>query len=55
MLNKMSVHNFDWTLHSLLFLHTQRVILKQQKGRNEDDNEDEEEEIGIDIDNELDE
>lgn len=27
-LNKMTVYNFDWTLHAMLFLHTQRILLK---------------------------
>lgn len=24
----MTVYNFDWTLHAMLFLHTQRVLHK---------------------------
>ena len=52
-LNKMTVNNFNWTLHALLFLHTQKVINKQnaRKANNVDDESDEdEEEVGIDID-----
>jgi hypothetical protein len=61
-LNKMTAGNFNWFLHSMLFLHTERVILKQQqKAQNqkekerteqESDYEDgyESEEVGIDID-----
>ncbi|TFK31046.1 hypothetical protein BDQ12DRAFT_701665 [Crucibulum laeve] len=32
--NKMNVENFNWTMHSLLFIHTQQIIKKQQKKRN---------------------
>ncbi|TFK31084.1 hypothetical protein BDQ12DRAFT_701659 [Crucibulum laeve] len=32
--NKMNVENFNWTMHSLLFIHTQHIIKKQQKKRN---------------------
>ena len=52
-LNKMTVNNFNWTLHALLFLHTQKVINKQnaKKANNVDDESDEDEEdMGIDID-----
>ncbi|TDL13563.1 hypothetical protein BD410DRAFT_735206 [Rickenella mellea] len=28
-LNKMTIGNFDWSLHALLFIHTQRVIKAQ--------------------------
>ena len=57
----MTVNNFNWTLHALLFLHTQRVIEKQkaksqrqQVGHNEsdDDKEEDDEEDDIDIDRE---
>jgi hypothetical protein len=45
----MTVDNFNWFLHSLLFLHTQRVIRKQQeRARKKEDEEDE----GIDIEDE---
>ncbi len=30
-LNKMTIGNFDWSLHALLFLHTQRVIKAQRE------------------------
>ncbi len=29
MLNKMTTNNFDWCLHALLFLHTEKVIAVQ--------------------------
>jgi hypothetical protein len=48
----MTVHNFNWFLHALLFLHTERVIKKQQekaKKKERDEDEDEEEEEGINI------
>ncbi|KAF8983847.1 hypothetical protein BDQ17DRAFT_1393908 [Cyathus striatus] len=28
-LNRMTVVNFNWTIHALLFIHTQKVIKKQ--------------------------
>jgi hypothetical protein len=50
----MTVNNFNWTLHALLFLHTQRVIEKQKAKRNNQQNSsndsEEEEDVGIDID-----
>jgi hypothetical protein len=56
-LNRMSPNNFNWFLHSLLFLHTEQVIkaqrekekAQQDRGRNEDDNDDDDD-IDIDID-----
>ena len=54
-LNQMTVDNFNWFLHCLLFLHTQRVIRKQKEKarRGEEVNEDEEmEDEGIDIEDE---
>ena len=30
-LNRMTVSNFDFTMHVLLFLHTQRVIARQEE------------------------
>ncbi|KAJ8697714.1 hypothetical protein PTI98_004490 [Pleurotus ostreatus] len=48
-LNWMTVSNFDFTMHVLLFLHTQCVIARQQ-GREEeagDESEDEEDENGV--------
>ncbi|KAF8990393.1 hypothetical protein BDQ17DRAFT_1393143 [Cyathus striatus] len=38
-LNRMSVDNFNWTLHALLYIHTQRVIQKQNKKNNQIQNE----------------
>ena len=42
-LNRMTVYNFNWLLHSMLFVHTQRKIETQEyKRQRGDDNEDEE-------------
>lgn len=49
-LNRMTVSNFDWTLHALLFLHTQRVIRRQTQKRQ--DNEGVEEDAGVEIERE---
>ncbi|KAF8988992.1 hypothetical protein BDQ17DRAFT_1257340 [Cyathus striatus] len=58
-LNRMTVDNFNWTLHALLFIHTQRVIQKQYKRLNQNMqtqlpgqqiNEDEVEANGVEID-----
>ncbi|KAF9488673.1 hypothetical protein BDN71DRAFT_1402908 [Pleurotus eryngii] len=48
-LNRMTVSNFDFTMHVLLFLHTQRVIARQQVRQEEagDESEDEEDENGV--------
>jgi hypothetical protein len=52
----MTPNNFNWLLHSLLFLHTQRVIKAQKdkaKEAEEDDDDDDEtdtEEVNIDWD-----
>ncbi|KDQ25339.1 hypothetical protein PLEOSDRAFT_1046294 [Pleurotus ostreatus PC15] len=51
-LNKMSVSNFDFTIHALLFLHTQWVIAKQQKKKQrnvEESSDDSDDEAGVDI------
>ena len=50
----MNVDNFNWFLHSLLFLHTQRVINRQKEKEKKmmDENEDEDEDDGIDIEQE---
>jgi hypothetical protein len=50
----MTINNFNWTLHALLFLHTQQVIGKQNAKRNSqsDDTDESDEEAGIDIDRE---
>jgi hypothetical protein len=45
----MTIYNFKWFLHTMLFIHTQRVIRKQKK---KDTMEDEEDEEGIDIEEE---
>ncbi|KAF8992585.1 hypothetical protein BDQ17DRAFT_1392809 [Cyathus striatus] len=34
MLNRMTVINFNWTIHALLFIHTQKVIKKQLERNN---------------------
>jgi hypothetical protein len=43
----MTLNNFNWLLHSLLFLHTQRVIKAQQdkakKSEDDDDDDDDNE------------
>ena len=59
MLSKMTAGNFNWFLHTMLFIHTQMVIQKQEKKRRREENgeeekekEEEEEEAGIDIDEE---
>ena len=59
MLKRMTVYNFKWFLHAMLFIHTQRVIQKQAiKNRREEDeeedeeDEDEESEEGTDIEEE---
>jgi len=49
----MTPNNFNWLLHSLLFLHTQRVIKAQQDKamKNEDDDDDDETDTeGVNID-----
>jgi hypothetical protein len=53
----MTPNNFNWFLHSLLFLHTQRVIKAQQDKamKNEDDEDDDDDETdteGVNIDQE---
>ena len=55
MLKRMTVYNFKWFLHAMLFIHTQWVIQKQAiKNRREEDEEDEDEESeeGTDIEEE---
>jgi len=43
-LNRTTPNNFNWFLHSLLFLHTQGIIKAQQDKamKNEDDDDDDE-------------
>ena len=45
----MTVSNFDFTMHVLLFLHTQCVIARQhvRQEEAEDESEDEEDENGV--------
>ena len=54
-LNRMTPNNFNWFLHSLLFLHTQRIIKAQKEKVNkqqdeEDDDDDDAEGVNIDRD-----
>ena len=55
-LNKMTKNNFNWTMHRLLFLHTQKIINQQnakqaRKVPEKDDSDDsDEDELGIEID-----
>jgi hypothetical protein len=49
----MTVYNFKWFLHAMLFIHTQQVIKKQRLKNNKEGDEDEDEE-GIDIEEEED-
>jgi len=44
----MTVDNFNWFLHYLLFLHTQQVIKKQREKAKKNEEVDEDDE-GIDI------
>ena len=54
MLKRMTVYNFKWFLHAMLFIHTQRVIQKRtMKDRREEEEEDEDE--GTDIEEEEEE
>ena len=54
----MTVYNFNWFLHSLLFLHTQRIINKQKEEENrkaegiEEEEDDDDDDEGIDIEEE---
>ena len=55
----MTINNFNWFLHTLLFLHCQKIMenLKEKERRRElglesDEEEDEDEEAGIEIDRE---
>jgi hypothetical protein len=43
MLKRMTVGNFNWFLHTMLFLHTERVIkrqVEQQQKKDEADKDD---------------
>jgi hypothetical protein len=47
----MTPNNFNWFLHSLPFLHTQRIIKAQQdKVKKSDDDDDETDTEGVNID-----
>ena len=53
----MTVNNFNWYLHALLFLHTERVIRRQreklQREMKEDEDEDDvDEDLGVEIERE---
>ena len=50
-INRMTVYNFKWFLHAMLFIHTQRVI-KRQRMKEESIEDDENDEEGINIDEE---
>lgn len=49
MMTKMTGGNFNWFLHTMLFIHTQQVIWKQERKKRTGKEEEEEEEMGIDI------
>jgi len=37
MLKRMTVGNFNWFLHTMLFLHTERVIKRQVEQQKKDE------------------
>jgi hypothetical protein len=41
MLKRMTVGNFNWFLHTMLFLHTERVIKRQVEKQKKNDRADE--------------
>ena len=41
-LKRMTAGNFNWLLHTMLFIHTQRVIQRQEKRGEGDVNEEDE-------------
>jgi hypothetical protein len=45
----MTVDNFNWFLHYLLFLHTQRVIKKQREKAKKNEVDEDEDSEGIEI------
>jgi len=49
-LNRMTIDNFRWFLHVMLFTHTQRVIQKQKDKEKVEENVNEEDEEGIEVD-----
>lgn len=49
-LKRMTIGNFDWFLHSMLFYHTRNVLERQQRrAENNEDEEDEEDEEDDDL------
>ncbi|KAF8991572.1 hypothetical protein BDQ17DRAFT_1392972 [Cyathus striatus] len=54
-LNRMTVANFDWTIHALLFIHTQKVIQHQLNKASNNPEEEEEEQAGDEYDKEEEE
>jgi hypothetical protein len=49
----MTVDNFNWFLHSMLFIHTQRVVKQQkEKERRRAEEIDDDDDEGINIDEE---
>jgi hypothetical protein len=40
MLKRMTVYNFKWFLHAMLFIHTQVIAKQRMKDRMEGDEED---------------
>ena len=49
-LNRMTIDNFRWFLHVMLFIQTQRVIQKQKNKEKVEENEEDEEGIEVDED-----
>ena len=45
----MTVDNFNWFLHCLLFLYTQQVIKKQREKGKKNEEVDDDDDEGIDI------
>ncbi|KAF8986413.1 hypothetical protein BDQ17DRAFT_1393674 [Cyathus striatus] len=54
-LNRVTVANFDWTIHALLFIHTQKVIQHQLNKASNNPEEEEEEQAGDEYDREEEE
>jgi preprotein translocase subunit SecG len=51
-LSKMTAGNFNWFLHVMLFMHTVKVIQRQQEKMMESEEEEEEEQNDTDVENE---
>ncbi|KAF8999973.1 hypothetical protein BDQ17DRAFT_1391396 [Cyathus striatus] len=51
-LNRMTVDNFNWTTHAMLFIHTQHVLMKQniKQTQNTNTNDNNVEDDGIELD-----